>query len=154
MENEEEPVPVPSETGFMESWAHPDPDKAPPPPRPARRIPRIVWRVVSVLVFLGFLALAFLGPIRGSFLCPHPGSTASLPLRLIVALIGLGIARAVWILGGSEAEPWRYVGPDGHPRPVQRQGRRRTGAWWALFPWFFFLAFVAALFIFHLGDCG
>jgi hypothetical protein len=109
---------------------------------------------VSVLVFLGFLAFAFLGPIRGSILCPHPGGTQSLPLRIIVALIGLGIARGIWILGGTEAEPWRYAGPGGHPRPVERQGRRRTGAWWALFPWFFFLAFVAGLFLFHLGDCG
>jgi len=138
---------------FMESWAHPDPNKAPPRP-PRRRIPRAVWRAVSVIVFLGFLALAFLGPIRGAALCSNPGTPASLPLRIIVALIGLGIARGIWILGGTEAEPWRYAGPDGEPGQMKRQGRRRTGAWWALFPWFFFLAFVVALFVFHLGDCG
>ena len=142
------------EGDFMESWAHPDPNRPPPEPPPARRIPRVVWRVVSVVVFLGFLAFAFLGPIRGSLLCPHPGTAQSLPLRIVVALIGFGIARGIWILGGTEAEPWRYVGPGGGPRPVERQGRRRTGAWWALLPWFIFLGFVAALFLFHLGDCG
>jgi len=139
---------------FMESWAHPDPNRAPPAPRPARRIPRVVWRVISVLVFVGFLAFAFLGPIRGSIFCPHPGTAESLPLRIIVALIGLGIARGIWILGGTEPEPWRYAGAHGGPQPVKRQGRRRTGALWALFPFLFFLGFVAALFVFHLGDCG
>jgi len=138
----------------MESWAHPDPNRVPPEPRPTRRIPRVVWKVVSVLVFLGFLAFAFLGPIRGSIFCAHPGTAQSLPLKIIVALIGLGIARGIWILGGTEAEPWRYAGAHGGPQVMKRLGRRRTGAWWALFPWFFFLGFVVALFVFHLGDCG
>ena len=139
---------------FIESWAHPNPDKAPPEPPRTRRVPRVVWRVVAVVVFLAFAGFAFLGPLHGGWLCSHPGSGAALPLRILVALVGFAIARGIWILGGTEPEPWRYVGPNGVPQPVKRQGRRRTGAWWALFPWFFFLAFVASIFIFPLGDCG
>ena len=139
---------------FIESWAHPGsrPDPAAPPPR--RRVPPGVWRVVSVGVFLAFLAAAVFVPFRGVGLCRHPGINSSLPMRIIVALIGLGIARAIWILGVSTGGDWRYAGPDGVPHPVRRLRSKRTGAWWALLPWFIFLGFIAALFLFHLGDCG
>jgi len=137
----------------MESWAHPDPREGPSPP-PRRRVPREVWRVVSVGVFLAFLAVAVFVPFRGIGLCPHPTGSAAIPMRIIVALIGLGIARAIWILGVSRTDDWQYAGPHGTPHPVKRLGAKRTGAWWALLPWFIFLGFIASLFLFHLGDCG